>query len=333
MDSQLQQLIDRYLSASATAEEVQQLDVLLREDPAARQALTMASALDWQLRTLLASTASIEPMPAAKIPSAWSKPRWLAAAALLLAVGGWSAALYYAGLYRAKSQECAAALERAIALSTAATAAKPADPESARPGGVPPEAAPTDPAPPAPAPADRPPIQLADTRGLVLMLPDGQNQIERVFAGAPVPAGRSLWTCPWGGAGIRCPDGVSLQLDRNTVVVFSEVNGVRHAAVHSGIFYVTANRDQDGGKISGKFVVTTKHGSTVVEDAQAAVAADDERTIVEAAVGTVQVTRRSDGRTISIPAKHYAVVTDTDELKVIAGPFAWRQHSGVNVQE
>lgn len=309
MDSQLQQLIDRYLSGSASAEEVRQLDGLLREDPATRRALTMSAAMDWQLRHLLAGAAPVAPSSPAPARARWSLPKWLAAAVLLVAVCGWSTAAYFAGIYRAKCRECAAALEKVTELSMA-TAAKPATSEPAEPRDTPAE------------------VRLIDTRGLVGMLPEGEKQFERVFAGAPVPAGRSLWTCPWGAAGMRCPDGVSLQLDRNTVVVFSEKDGVRHAALKSGIFYIT-NRACDGGR----FVITTAHAATNVTDAQVAVAADADRTIVEVAVGKVDVTRRSDGRTISVPNKHYAIVTDTDEPRIIAGPFAWRQGAGAPVDQ
>jgi len=220
------------------------------------------------------------------------------AAVLLVAVGGWTAAFYFASLYRSKCDQYATAVRTLAEL-----------------GAAPPEnPLPQDPAQPAAS------GRVVETRGLVGILPQGEDDFVRVRAGAPIPVGRSLWTCPWGAAGMRFSDGVSLQLDRSTVVVFSEVDGVRHAAVKSGIFYITKREASQ----AEPFIVTTIHALTTIVNAQAAVAADGDRTIIEVAVGEVQVTRRSDGRAISVPAMHYAIVTDTAEPQVVKGRFKWR---------
>ncbi len=298
MNGELQELIDRYLSGSASADEVGQLDALVREDPSARHALLMASALEAQLRKLLVSAAPHAPAaPASRDPVRW-RLGVQTAAVLLVAVGGWATAFYFANQYRAKCDQYATAL-RTLAELGAAPLEDPLPQDPTQPGAT---------------------GRVVETRGLVGILPEGQNDFVHVRAGAPIPIGRSLWTCPWGAAGMRFADGVSLQLDRSTVVVFSEIDGIRHAAVKSGIFYITKPEASQ----AGPFVVTTIHASTTIINAQVAVAADGDRTIVEVAVGEVRVTGRANGRAISVPAAHYAIVTDTAEPQVIKGRFDWR---------
>ena len=62
--------------------------------------------------------------------------------------------------------------------------------------------------------------------------------------------GRSLWTCPWGAAAMRLADGAAMQLDRNTIVALSEVQGKRQLAIKRGVFFLTR---QGAGRGDGHY--------------------------------------------------------------------------------
>jgi len=56
-----------------------------------------------------------------------------------------------------------------------------------------------------------------------------------ISAGTVIPAGRKMWTCPWGGAGTRFPDDTLVSLDRSAVVAFTEANDARQIDLKSGV--------------------------------------------------------------------------------------------------
>ncbi len=80
---------------------------------------------------------------------------------------------------------------------------------------------------------------VSDTRGLVLALPEGDGKEVQLTAGSPVPAGRTLWTCPWGASSVRYADGTSVTLDRSTTAVFSEAADTERVSLKDGILFVT----------------------------------------------------------------------------------------------
>ena len=78
--------------------------------------------------------------------------------------------------------------------------------------------------------------RVTETLGTVVAFQEGRHNPVEVVAGTPIPVGRSLWTCPWGGAWLRMAGGVSMRLDRSTEVAISEADGVFRAAVKQGAF-------------------------------------------------------------------------------------------------
>jgi ferric-dicitrate binding protein FerR (iron transport regulator) len=289
MNFEFQDLIDRYLDGAASAEEVRRVDELIRREPSARVALLRAAAMEMQLRRLLTSAGTDQSPRPAVPPGRKARVSWKAilagAAAVLLAATGWIGSVYFARQYYAKCREQAAVLSRL------AGQIRPVS------GG-----------------------RIIETRGLVLALPQGAGRAVPVSVESPIPAGRSLWTCPWGAASMRFADGASIDLDRSTEAAISETKELRKAAVKKGIVYVS-NVDI---RHAQPVVVTTPHVSVSVLDAQAAVAVSGERTMVEVAQGQVQVVRATDGRTILVREGHYVIVDRLVEPQVEKGRLAWR---------
>ena len=312
MNPQLQDLIDRYLDGSASVEEIRRLDELIQQDEAVRQALFRGSAMEVDLCRLLASTEADRPVtrPAAASRAGWRR-RIVAYAALALAMaGGWIGAVFFAHQYRVLRNEHTGALQTIAALEArqaeAARSTEPARPvEPASPPGTA-RLVSTD--------------RVIETRGLVLALPEGDGQSIPLIAGGPVPMGRSLWTCPWGAAAMRLADGAAMQLDRNTIVALSEVQGKRQLAIKRGVFFLTRQGADHGEGIT----VTTSQASVDVVDSQVAVAVDERRTLVEVAEGQVQVTPKPDGPSVLVPAGHYLIVGANAAPRVHEGRLAWR---------
>ncbi len=111
-----------------------------------------------------------------------------------------------------------------------------------------------------------------------------------------------------------------MQLDRNTMVALSEVQGKRQLAIKRGVFFLTRQNAEHGEGIT----VTTSQASVEVVDAQVAVAVDERRTLVEVAEGQVQVAPRPDGPSVAVPAGHYLIVGANAAPRVQAGRLAWR---------
>ena len=296
MRPEFQELLERYLDGSTSAEEVREVDEAIRQDPSAREALFQAAAVEMDLHRLLANPLARPVTEGPRRPSA--ARRSFAYAAVVAAVAGWALALVLIGQYRAKCGECQAARQRLAELETA------------------------EPLPLAAAVPDRQIAvgRLIATRGLVLATPKGQTKAIEVAAEYPIPMGGSLWTCPWGGATMRFADGASMDLERSTEVVISQSEAVRHAAIKKGILLVN-NVD---GSPEDAIVIATADATVKVVKAQVAVAAEGNRTIVEVAQGHVQVTRTADGRTLTVNANHYTVISPAAEPKLLDGRLAWR---------
>ena len=236
VNDELQDLIDRYLDGSASAEETQRLDALLQQDPSARHGLLVSAAMEGDLRQLLSVATPRQSLARA----VWQGGA--VAAVLLLSLTGWATALYFGVQYRGKCAQQQTTLAKLAALEAQQQDAHRRQPAPQLAAG-----------------------RVLETRGLVLLLPeghdepDGKGQVAQVAPGASIPLGRSLWTCPWGAAGMQLSDGLSMQLDRSTVVAFSQAGGIRQAAVKKGVFFVT-NEDSH----EHPFLVTTPQISTKV---------------------------------------------------------------------
>jgi ferric-dicitrate binding protein FerR (iron transport regulator) len=296
---ELQDLIDRYVDGSASPEDVRRLDELARQDPSTRQAMLASAAMEVHLRRLVAGGSADVAVAPVRRPRAlrWTRVAQ-SAAVFLLAVSGWAAALLVGRQYRLKCDEHETATDSIAKLE--ALVERTARHEAA----VQPFS----------------PARLVEMRGLVLALPEGKGDAAPLSVGSAIPVGRSLWTCPWGAAAIRLANGVSLQLDRNTVVSLSEAKDVLTAAVKHGILFVAK---QDAAK-KGSVTVSTAHTLVKVVDAQVAVAVDAGRTIVEVAEGRAQVTRTPDNQSVTVPANHYVIVGPDAKLEVVKGRLVWQ---------
>lgn len=293
-------MIDRCLDGLASPDDIRRLDERIRLDKPARQALLAAAALDGDLRQLLTTPArgpSAAPAakPARKTPLPWR--RVLAVAALaLMAVGGWTLALFFAGRYGALCREHDMTLRK---IATLDPAARPANRK------------------------EGPPVasgRIIQTRGLVVALPVGPGQPVKVPVESPIPVGRSLWTCPWGAAAVRFGDRTSIELDRSTEARISETEAGQDVELKQGILYATRRRATHPGRTA----VSTAQAAVNMVDGQVAVAIEGPKTMVEVSQGQVEVTRRSDGRRMVVHEKHYVIIRDDAEPQIQKGQFVWR---------
>jgi len=173
-----------------------------------------------------------------------------------------------------------------------------------------------------PRQADAASIQLIDMRGLVLALtagPDGKPQGVQLYAGDRVPPGCKLWTCPWGGATVRFPDGATVSLDRSTTARVVQDGDVRRVEVGQGI--VCAKTDVPPS--ASPLLVKTPHATAAVQGAQITFIVSQDETSVEVATGTVEVTRTADQEKVKVERNHTAVVKPGLTLKSSDGRFQW----------
>jgi ferric-dicitrate binding protein FerR (iron transport regulator) len=320
MNPSLQNLIDRYLDGTASAAEIRRLDDIMKQDEAAREALLLAATLEGQLRRLLTDAGQDRPSPLPapeRAPRAFSWRRTLRyAAVLLVTAGGWAGAMFFAYRYFELQRQS----ERAPKLMAEVPIRETGNPKTQQPQI---------------RPVGR--NQVIETRGLVLAFPGGKpasptpgndaaiepNDWEEavpISVGGEIPNGKRLWTCPWGGAAIRLADGSSMQLDRSTVVSFTESQGKRRLKISQGVFFLTR---QDASNDHGISVLTDQASIDVV-DAQVAVAVDKWRTLIEVAEGEVEVAPVPEGPGVMVPAGHYLIVGASAEPKAVEGRLVWR---------
>ena len=160
-----------------------------------------------------------------------------------------------------------------------------------------------------------------DTRGLVLALPDGDRKEVRLTAGTPVPAGRTLWTCPWGASSVRYADGTSVTLDRSTTAVFSEAKNGKKVSLKDGILFVTRKSSKVPRE---RLFVDAPQALVAIDQGEVALVANGDQTIVEVAVGTVQLQRATDSKIITLSAGQYALVRAGGDLSAVHGHLQWR---------
>jgi ferric-dicitrate binding protein FerR (iron transport regulator) len=173
-----------------------------------------------------------------------------------------------------------------------------------------------------PRQADAATIQLIDMLGLVLALtagPDGKPRGVQLYAGDRVPPGCKLWTCPWGGATVRFPDGATVSLDRSTTARVVQDGDVRRVEVQQGI--VCAKTDVPLSQSA--LLVKTPHATAAVQGAQVTFVVGKDETSVEVATGAVEVTRTTDQEKVKVERNHTAVVKPGLTLKSSDGRFQW----------
>ena len=304
-ESELQKLIDSYPEA-AGKEDIERLDALVREDPGARRELLDAAAMGTSLRRVLAH-AQVLGHASAKSRGRHVRPAWRVAAAackiaavLIFALAGWGATALYAQRYH-KAEGALADTNRQLADLRAVHRETPPPAPTVQAGGP----------------------EVVDTRGWVRLLPANED-FERsvpIGAGTVIPAGRKMWTCPWGGAGTRFPDGTIVSLDRSTVAAFTEANGARQIDLKSGIVSVTHRPSAPG---CGRMVLRAADGEVTFGRAEVTLAVQGGQTIVEVAGGEVEFRRASDGRTVKLSANQYAVIGSEKKLAAVTGSLQWR---------
>jgi ferric-dicitrate binding protein FerR (iron transport regulator) len=274
----------------------------------------MSAAMHLDLRRLLTGT------PDDSRPTPWRAGRrvqhfaWLTiagrAAVVVVAVTGWIAAVAFAARYRAQCADYAAAQRTIADLESSRQALDSFHQNAAQRVAL---------AKPAAAGSPAAVGNFVQTRGTVLVLPEGEGKALPVSVGIPVPTGRSLWTCPWGAAAMRFADGVLVDLERNTVAAISETGSVRQVTLKKGVAFVT----QLGPAHEHKMVVTTADGSVTVADAQVAVAVSPRGTIIEVAQGKVHFTRKAEDRGVMVAAGQYVIVGPGNEPRALDGRLAW----------
>jgi hypothetical protein len=298
-DSELQKLIDSYLAGSAGEQDVQHLDALVRADPQVRRQLLAAASLESHLRQLLAH--SVPNVRLRQVRPIWRSAKLaLGAAVLLLVLTGWG----MAGWYARRCHQVEAILTD--------TNRQLADLQSAQGMTTPPANAALALAP-----------RIVDTRGWVMLLPVDEDfkQGVTIGAGTVIPADRKLWTCPWGGAGTRFPDGTLVSLDRSTVATFTETENTRQIDLKSGIVSVTHRPPLPAG---GRMVLKTADGTVTFDHAEVSMAVVARQTIVEVATGTAEFTRAADGKTIKLTGGQYAIIGSGKEFAAVSGVLRWR---------
>lgn len=304
--SELRKLIDSHLAGAAGQQDIERLDALLRENPDALCELLDAAAMEVGLRRVLARVQAFD-HASDKTHAQPRQPVWRAAAAawkvaavLIIGLAGWGVTARYAQRYG----EATAALSDANRQLADLRAIQRQNPLAAI-GVI----------------AKEP--EIVSTRGWVRLLPANEDFSQSVVVGVGtrIPVDRKMWTCPWGGASARFPDGTAVSLDRSTLATFKEVNGLRQIDIKKGIVSVTQRPATSTG---GRMVVTSDQGTVTFETAEVTMAVMGEQTLVEVAGGKATYTRVSDGRTIELGANQYAVIGSGKEFAAVTGSLQWR---------
>jgi len=286
MKGEHEKLIVDYLDGRASDEEIGRLDELARTDEGFRRSLLLESTMDTQLRQTLGGTA-LEAVPVGG--ASVGRRRWsrlVVAALLAVAAVGWAMAVY---LHRQSRTDRGrvADLQTEVEELTATVQARDDEEEPAEDSTRAAEAEPASP-------------EIIDTRGLVLLLPEGAGEKARSMpAGSAVPEGRTLWTCPWGGAGTRYADGTKVSLRRSTTAAFDHSGGARHIRLRGGVLSVERYPREPNGQPA---IVVAPGAEIALRRGLVTVVATKERTVVEVGSGSAEVRRASDGQTITLRA-------------------------------
>ncbi len=300
MNEKYEKLVRDYLAGATGEAEVRELSERVVQEPAARRELLLSAALETDLVRLMSSEQTLP------LPSARSRGTTILCYAALVAValGGWGLAWKMSSQVRQNDQRIATLTD----LLTFAEAAKPVveQPVASQPVAVVQESK---------------ALEIIDTRGLVLLC--GANEQDLPISegvGSIIPAGRDVWTCPWGGVGTRDADGTLISLDRNTVASFAESGKAREVWLREGIVSVMRPVAKQYQRPA---LITTREATVTLNGGQVTVVAETNRTLVETAGGQVTVRRRSDGRTVTVSQGHYAIVGASGEVSELAGRLQW----------
>lgn len=288
----------RYLAGDADAEEVQRVHQALADDPEAADALMTEAYMDVHLRetlsgSVLGETITDETIQPNGVVGRITSKRWLVAAVLLAAISGWTVAAFVANKLGNANTNITTLTNRVTELEKASS--KP--PNTIAKQGAP---------------------EIHSTRGWLMALPENNSfDGETLLIGTTAPLDQRLWTCPWGAAEFRYDSGVSISIERNTTVKFSETDNLRRLTLERGIVHVTNLSETDHRPTEIKCALATVrlvHG-------QVAVQVDAQRTAVEAAVKQVEVLVEQDGnvRTITLRRGQYLILKPGEKAKIKDG--------------
>ena len=310
MTDPLGDLTEKYLAGDLGSDKVRELNQTLTDDPLAADALLSDAYMDVHLRELLNGSALGEAVSGGKMAEVGTsadkqtsgtvfrrlRPRhWATVGAAIAALSGWGVAAYIGGeLGEARTH--VRTLEKRVAELETASDSLPA------------------------AGADVPEIH--SLRGWLMALPqNGDANIEgrTLLVGTTAPLDQRIWTCPWGAAEFRYDSGVSISVERNTIVRLHETDNLRRLTLERGIVHVTNLSETDSRPVQIESALATIrliHG-------QVAVQVDEHRTAVEVAVNQVEVTteERGDIRTFTVRRGEYLIIKPGEKAKVIQGMF------------
>lgn len=297
-------LIAKYLAGQANADDVEQLNQALADDPQLADELMSEALLDVDLQQALSRdargpiTAILPPTPSSNSVWQWMPISWTST--LLLAVGifGWTMTAYLAGQLGQARDDLGQARD-----DIDAQVSRIAELEQALDG---------------PLLADSDAPEIHSVRGWLMALPeDGGTEGDTLLVGTAAPLDQRLWTCPWGGAEFRYESDLSIWVERNTTVKFNETDELRRVTLESGIVHVTNLSETDHRPTE----IETELATVRLIHGQVAVQVDDARTSVEAAVDQVEVFVDEQGtnRTYKVRRGQYLVIEPGKRAKVTQG--------------
>ncbi len=342
MNENIQKLVDDYLDGTADDAAVDRLDELIRSDPAARQMLLRSAALDDAMRPTVGSCKECgipERDEMIRPRFGGSAVRWVAAAAIIIAIGGWAAALLawnggkqdrtrldaaqaevasLNGKYIARCEEVSSlysklqtAQAEAVYLKKELAANENTIDQLQHQVAMAPEQPNT----------AKPRVMVLQSRGLAMALP--ANKIDKpteLHRYSSILYDQTLQTCPWGSLDLTCQDGTNISLDRDSEARLSQANEGKRIQAYKGIIYLTRHSQ---GNNNGPVSIETPHGTVEVEDAQVALAISPDHTTVEMADGKARIIDAR-GQATQIAAGQYAIVQPNSQVKPVNGRLEWK---------
>jgi ferric-dicitrate binding protein FerR (iron transport regulator) len=110
-------------------------------------------------------------------------------------------------------------------------------------------------------------------------------------------------------------------MDRSTTAVFSAAKNAKKVSLKDGILFVTRKSAKRPGE---QVFIDAPQASVAIDQGEVALVADNDQTIVEVAVGKVQLKRAADNKTITLSAGEYALVRPGKDLSAVHGRLQWK---------
>ncbi|MBI5724547.1 MAG: FecR domain-containing protein [Planctomycetes bacterium] len=345
MNEDLQKLVDDFLDGNADGQAVARLDGLIRKDPSVRLRLLRSAAMEDGMKQLVGTCKTCSLPERRRTLSGWfggTLIRWVAAAAVVAAIGGWGAALFIwqdgkmaENSLQVSQTEVSRLNEKLIAsyaevshlygnmLASQAEASVLKKELIACKSAVTQLETQLASLPAQPGDSGQPRVMVLQSRGLTMLLPtDKSEKPTELHRNSNVVYNRTLWTCPWGGLDMAYQDGTSVSLDRSSEATLSQADDGRQVRVHKGIIYLTRH-PTSSDKYKGPILIETPHGKVELTDAQITLAVSADKTTVEMATGQAEIIG-PDGQKTTIKAGQYAIVQPNADVRPVNGRLEWR---------